>query len=125
MVQNLKLFYYRRANGLLNFVDDLSPIITSYVSGRPIEWSPPNTAELIGLGSILHLTKKTLLSRFLHWSNSEERKVWGSGIISRDVKAQDTLIVPEDDGCGDAYGGYECVCASVISAAYLLGIPLP
>ena len=118
MVQNLKLFYYRRPNGLLNFGDDLSPIITSYVSGRPIEWSPPNTAELIGLGSILHLTKKNLLRRFLHWSNSAKGKVWGSGIISRDVGGggisrnldylsvrgpltRDVLALPKDTVMGD------------------------
>lgn len=118
MVQNLKLFYYRRPNGLLNFGDDLSPIITSYVSGRPIEWSPPNTAELIGLGSILHLTKKNLLRRFLHWSNSAAVKVWGSGIISRDVGkkkisrnldylsvrgplTRDVLALPKDTAMGD------------------------
>jgi hypothetical protein len=89
MVQNLKLFYYRRADGQLNFGDDLSPIITSYVSGRPIEWSPPNTAELIGLGSILHLTKENLLSTLLPWSNSKEKMVWGAGIISGDVRKND------------------------------------
>lgn len=53
-----------------NFGDELSPLLVTAVSGRPVEWTPPRKADLVSVGSVFELAGK-------HPSGAA---VWGTGL---------------------------------------------
>lgn len=55
---------------LLNFGDELSPLIVKAVSGRNVEWSPAAAAELVAIGSVFELAARV----------PNSAAVWGTGI---------------------------------------------
>ncbi|MDZ7824295.1 MAG: hypothetical protein U5K75_09855 [Ahrensia sp.] len=75
----IKLYYFR-ANGLINFGDDLSPKIVEMVTGRPVEWAHPTRCDLAALGSILQRLVKHRRKR-LFTAFGRKITVWGSGFI--------------------------------------------
>lgn len=60
-----------------NFGDALSPKITEFVLGKPVEWASPEECQLFGLGSIL---EKVIQKTFSESSGSVS--VWGTGLMS-------------------------------------------
>lgn len=59
------------ARGIRNFGDELSPLVLEVATGRRVVWSPPERAEVFGVGSILQLA-----------SRQPDAKIWGSGLRS-------------------------------------------
>ena len=77
----IKLFWWRGAGETdttkCNFGDYLSPKIVEMLSGKKVTFAPPETADMIAIGSILSRERKAkrfLLKRRLH--------IWGSGTDS-------------------------------------------
>ena len=77
MTKPIQLYWWRHGSGVLhNFGDELSPHLVSLVSGRPVEWSPVETCDLIAVGSVL---EHVLRSRA-----GVAPAIWGCGFISAD-----------------------------------------
>lgn len=57
-----------------NFGDYLSPLIVEMVSGKPVQYAPVKTAQLMAIGSVLHREEKRGRSLFRRPLN-----VWGAG----------------------------------------------
>lgn len=55
---------------LVNFGDELSPLIVRHVAGRDCVWRPPSRADLIALGSLLEIALR----------RGAPPLVWGSGL---------------------------------------------
>lgn len=83
---SVKLFYYRRPEGKINFGDDLSPILLEYVTRKQVIWSPFASCDVVGLGSILDaVCRRKQFVKFNMRKLLQGRKaktiVWGSGFI--------------------------------------------
>jgi pyruvyltransferase len=77
MTEPIRLYWWRHSSGVLhNFGDELSPHLVSLVSGRPVEWAPVETCELIAVGSVL--------GHVLRGPVSSAPAIWGGGFISAD-----------------------------------------
>lgn len=71
----VELFYWQAAEGGRgsgNFGDELSPLLVSFASGRPVERAPLERCKIVALGSILDLV---LDAEHCHPA------IWGSGFI--------------------------------------------
>ncbi len=77
----LKLFWYRKVR---NFGDAISPVITAYVSGRPVVWASRAEAELFGLGSLIEMIAA---SHRDPRADGTRPWIWGTGCMTRDVPA--------------------------------------
>lgn len=53
-----------------NFGDELSRRVVTEATGRPTVWSPPRTAELFGIGSVIEK----------HAETGSRARIWGSGL---------------------------------------------
>jgi pyruvyltransferase len=94
----IRLYYMTRPNGMLNFGDDLSPILYTYASGRDRERSDLADCDVIGLGSLLQEAVRSSQRWRLKLRALVLRRarpvVWGTGIIDgRDVAGTDHLSV--------------------------------
>lgn len=60
----------RTRRPMLNFGDELSPIVLAHVTNRRIEWAPPASAEVVAIGSVLDLVA----------SRGARGLAWGTGL---------------------------------------------
>jgi len=60
----------RTARPMLNFGDELSRLVVSYATNRPVRWSRARSADVIGIGSILELAI----------AGDARAVVWGTGL---------------------------------------------
>ncbi len=67
-----------RASGhfLINFGDEMTPMVVSRVLGVPVQWSPTSRARLLAVGSILEFYAKR---------SAVGAAVWGTGLRSGDL----------------------------------------
>ncbi|MDA7759030.1 polysaccharide pyruvyl transferase family protein [Amylibacter sp.] len=94
MNEAIKLFFYRSSTGKLNFGDELSPEIVSFVSGRRVRRVSRNQCDLIAIGSILD-KQCSLQNKFqnkIRLIISRPVFVWGSGLISDKQKRKPAFI---------------------------------
>ena len=69
----IRLFWYRRE---ANFGDALSPVVVGHVSGRPVEWTPKDAAELFACGSLMRM-----VAAGVETARAPRPVVWGSGCM--------------------------------------------
>ena len=85
----MRVYYYKRKDGLLNFGDDLGPASVEYALGRPVESAGPLSANIMGVGSIIstwskqRAWKRNLIDQVM---SRTPIAIWGSGVIGqRDI----------------------------------------
>ena len=85
----MRVYYYKRKDGLLNFGDDLGPASVEYALGKPVEFAGPLTANIMGVGSIIstwsrqRAWKRNLIDQVMFRTPIA---IWGSGVIGqRDI----------------------------------------
>jgi pyruvyltransferase len=90
----IRLFFYRSDKGLLNFGDELSPEVVSYVTGRAVVRTGRMSCDLTGIGSILdrYLMPKGRLVTAVRAGVGRPVRVWGSGIIKDGGMARHSLV---------------------------------
>lgn len=76
----IRLFYSRRRNGETNFGDDISPILVSRITGRPVTHARVSQCDYTAIGSIIEMIAERRMKRILHGRFSPIR-VWGSGCL--------------------------------------------
>ena len=74
MADPLRLYWWRDTP---NFGDAINPHIVAHVSGREVEWSPPETADLFATGSVMHFVRAAISS-----GRETTPVVWGSGCLN-------------------------------------------
>jgi pyruvyltransferase len=83
--KSIRLYYYRRKNGLLNFGDELSPLLLRYVTGFDVVRAGYLDADVLGLGSILNKSMRLKYKAIFELRRSVFRRrkpiVWGAGLI--------------------------------------------
>ena len=70
---NSKAWLYlglKTKRSLLNFGDELSPLIVRSITGRRVRWSAPDEADLVAIGSIFELAARS----------AGTAAVWGTGL---------------------------------------------
>lgn len=78
MKKPIRLFWWREADGIKNYGDDLSPIIVGRVSGRRVKFSHLKRCDLVALGSIADITIRSRRKRILRHP-FRKTLVWGAG----------------------------------------------
>lgn len=88
MTKPIRLYWFRkRGTPVVNFGDDLSPVLVAHLAGRPVVHAPPHLADLAAVGSILQHIRlqrdkpKHKLRRLLA-GRLEPTRVWGSGTLA-------------------------------------------
>lgn len=85
----MKVYYFKRQDGLLNFGDDLSPATLEFALGKPVKFADPITANVMGVGSILSTWNKRRAWKRNLFDKTMFRMpiaIWGSGVIGqRDI----------------------------------------
>ncbi|GAA1710387.1 polysaccharide pyruvyl transferase family protein [Isoptericola hypogeus] len=71
----IRLWWWRwRFPADLNFGDELTAPLLERLSGRPVAWTPLESAEVVGAGSVLQ--------KFLRARPTDMPQVWGAGVIA-------------------------------------------
>ncbi|MDO8152699.1 polysaccharide pyruvyl transferase family protein [Isoptericola sp. b408] len=71
----LRLWWWRwRYPTELNFGDELTTPLLERLTGRPVEWSPLEQADVVGAGSVLQTVLRSRPDRM--------PKIWGTGMIA-------------------------------------------
>lgn len=122
----MKVYWSRCGHGHGNFGDKVTPLLLKH-AGVPVEWAPPEHAELIGVGSILEKVPETFrgtiwTTGFMHESSlgafPNARVLALRGKLTRE---RVTCAVPEAITLGDA--GVVCAdLAPAVSKKHKLGI---
>lgn len=83
-MSNIKMYWW---NDQPNFGDALNPYLVEKLSNRKVEWSPLESADIVGAGSLLQWVAKIedRLARPLH--------VWGSGYMFDQEAAISSVMV--------------------------------
>lgn len=76
----VRLFWWRwKHPHRLNFGDELTAPLIERLTGRRVEWSPLDTCDVVGAGSVIQMV--------LRGAKTNEPALWGSGFIR--VEAED------------------------------------
>ena len=93
----MRVYHFKRKDGRLNFGDDLSPAVISHVLNLSVQYSGPQHAEIMSVGSILsywsakNSRRRNFFDRILF---RQPIAVFGSGIIAeRPVKLPNCEIL--------------------------------
>ena len=89
----IRLFFSRRRDGRINFGDDISPILVSHISARPVEHARVSQCDYTAIGSILEMIAERRVKRWLHGRFAPIR-IWGSGCLRDGQSISQFLVQP-------------------------------
>lgn len=86
MKKKIKVYYWDKKP---NFGDYLSPEIIQFLTSKEVVWSPHQSSDIIGVGSLLDVVASGNNSRLLnniyyklHNKKYSKPKIWGTGLLS-------------------------------------------
>ncbi|MFC7481763.1 polysaccharide pyruvyl transferase family protein [Luedemannella flava] len=78
----------RSGRSMVNFGDELNPLLVGRLLGRPVRWTPPDRAALVAIGSVVEHVPASRRP-----PDAPPVTVWGSGLRDRPGQAPDVAGV--------------------------------
>lgn len=91
--KEIRLFFSRRRNGMINFGDDISPLLVEAITGRKTSHARVSTCDYAAIGSIIEMIAERRLKR-LRKLRFDPIRIWGSGCLTTGGQISDFMTRP-------------------------------